>query len=93
MLEDVDLSKLTVGSYDGAFLGAPYEAPKPPSKPDAKEGQKVYEGSCHCGAVTYTVETEPITSVRSCDCSICRRVTSPPPLSKTPSPAIPNHPH
>ena len=84
MLEDVDLSKLPIGSYDGSSIGAPYEAPKPPSKPDAKEGQQVYEGSCHCGAVTYTVESEPITTVRSCDCSICRRVRLLPALNPRP---------
>lgn len=74
MLEGVDLSKLSIESYDGSSLGAPYEAPKPPTKPDVKEGMKLYEGSCHCGAVTYTLESEPLTLVRSCDCSICRRV-------------------
>ncbi len=31
------------------------------------------EGSCHCGAVRYTVETAPDT-VTDCNCSICRRL-------------------
>ncbi len=30
------------------------------------------EGSCHCGAVRYTVETAPET-VMACNCSICRK--------------------
>jgi len=30
-----------------------------------------YEGSCHCGAVTFRIEAE-ITDVYRCDCSLCR---------------------
>ena len=30
------------------------------------------EGSCHCGAVKFVVETAP-DDVNSCNCSICRR--------------------
>jgi hypothetical protein len=33
---------------------------------------ETYRGSCHCGAVTFTIKTDPGYSVR-CDCSICRR--------------------
>lgn len=32
----------------------------------------LFEGSCHCGAVRFEVETE-LDHVRICDCSICRR--------------------
>lgn len=32
-----------------------------------------YEGSCHCGAVTYEVEDEIPGSAMSCNCSHCRR--------------------
>jgi hypothetical protein len=31
-----------------------------------------YQGSCHCGKVTFAVEGE-IKSVTSCNCSICQR--------------------
>jgi hypothetical protein len=31
-----------------------------------------YHGSCHCGAVRFTVESE-ITDPYTCDCSLCRR--------------------
>ncbi len=31
-----------------------------------------YKGSCHCGAVSYEVETE-ITDLLACNCSICSR--------------------
>ncbi len=32
----------------------------------------VYQGSCHCGAVRFAVDTV-ITSVLRCNCSICRK--------------------
>jgi hypothetical protein len=31
-----------------------------------------YRGSCHCGAVTFEIETD-FPEVTTCDCSICRR--------------------
>jgi hypothetical protein len=33
---------------------------------------KTYKGSCHCGKVSYEVETD-LAQVISCNCSICRR--------------------
>ena len=30
-------------------------------------------GSCHCGAVAYTVEADPATAM-TCNCSICSRL-------------------
>jgi hypothetical protein len=32
-----------------------------------------YSGSCHCGAVTFTVDTDPPATAMSCNCSHCRR--------------------
>jgi hypothetical protein len=32
-----------------------------------------YEGSCHCGAVTFTVEGDAPAEAMSCNCSHCRR--------------------
>jgi len=32
-----------------------------------------FDGSCHCGAVTYTVEGDIPTEAMSCNCSHCRR--------------------
>jgi hypothetical protein len=31
-----------------------------------------YEGSCHCGAVRFEIETD-FPELTMCDCSICRR--------------------
>jgi len=33
----------------------------------------MYEGSCHCGEVTFTVEGETPKKAISCNCSHCRR--------------------
>lgn len=32
-----------------------------------------FEGSCHCGAVAFTVDADEPTSALSCNCSHCRR--------------------
>lgn len=32
-----------------------------------------FEGSCHCGAVTFTVDADLPHQAISCNCSICRR--------------------
>jgi hypothetical protein len=32
-----------------------------------------YSGSCHCGAVTFTVATDPPDQAFACNCSHCRR--------------------
>jgi hypothetical protein len=36
---------------------------------------KAYQGACHCGAVQFSMKTDPDYSVR-CDCSLCRRHVS-----------------
>jgi len=33
----------------------------------------MYEGSCHCGAVRFTVDAESPSNAISCNCSHCRR--------------------
>lgn len=32
-----------------------------------------YHGSCHCEAVKFSFECEPITKALQCNCSICSR--------------------
>jgi hypothetical protein len=32
----------------------------------------IYHGSCHCGAVRFTVDAD-ITDIYQCDCSLCRK--------------------
>ena len=32
-----------------------------------------YQGSCHCGAVTFNVDADPPTEAMTCNCSHCSR--------------------
>ncbi|MBW8190122.1 GFA family protein [Neiella marina] len=34
---------------------------------------KTYSGRCHCGAITFSFESEPIAIGLRCNCSMCRR--------------------
>lgn len=34
---------------------------------------KLYEGSCHCGSVKFSVQLPPVEQTMRCDCSICSR--------------------
>lgn len=68
--------------YDGAKLEPSYQAPKASShvaKDDGEGDVEVYEGCCHCGAVTYTLKTKSLNQaeVTFCNCSICGRVCVP----------------
>ncbi len=36
-------------------------------------GTRTYRGSCHCGAVRFELESEPIVRGVRCNCSICVR--------------------
>lgn len=80
MLHDIKLDSLKTVSFDGAALEPLYHAPQASSDLVAKDGFKIYHGSCHCGAVTYSVLSELLTEtgppVCDCDCSICSRVSS-----------------
>lgn len=38
----------------------------------ASRSMQMYEGSCHCGAVRFRIETD-FPELTMCDCSICRR--------------------
>lgn len=71
----LDLDALTVHPFDGGSLDPPYQPPTqyPMLKAELAEGEKLYHGSCHCGAVTYTVKHKPIEEVMSCNCSWCGR--------------------
>src|SRR3546814_14120262 len=38
-----------------------------------KERCVPFEGSCHCGAVTFSVDADDPDNAISCNCSLCRR--------------------
>ncbi len=78
----VDFNKLNVQKFDGAALQPAYEPPGaeayPTLKAEVGEREKLYHGSCHCGAVTYTVKHKPLEEgeVNSCNCSSCGKVSA-----------------
>ncbi|RFU80578.1 glutathione-dependent formaldehyde-activating enzyme [Trichoderma arundinaceum] len=65
--------------YDGVSRGEPYQPPAHKGElPKVGEGEALYKGSCHCGAVTIAAATKPLdetyAGVIECNCSICERV-------------------
>ena len=40
---------------------------------DADTNTRIYNGSCHCGAIRYSFSSREITAGLRCNCSICRR--------------------
>jgi hypothetical protein len=76
-LMNIDLASLEVEPFKGADLDPPYQPPKPSHGPrDGEDGLKIYDGNCHCGVVSYTVQSKPLSDigVLSCNCSLCSRV-------------------
>ncbi|KAJ7291439.1 Mss4-like protein [Mycena rebaudengoi] len=101
MLRDVDLWALEVKTGAGMNTKTVYAVPVFPGLAELEqskaEGEKVYSGSCHCGAVTFALksaaplEVQAATgveedAVKECDCSICIRIaglyTYPRPLTR-----------
>ncbi|MCJ1228498.1 hypothetical protein MMC12_005159 [Toensbergia leucococca] len=75
-ISGMDLDALKTKPFDGKAMGSAYQPPEIPAHPkEPGSDQKVYSGNCHCGAVTYTVHTAPLTTAKvvSCNCSICAR--------------------
>lgn len=74
---DLGVWGLKTDSFDGAAMGDAYQKPEP-TEHDlvAAEGEKVYTGNCHCGAVKIAIKTKPLPEqlVQRCNCSICIRV-------------------
>ena len=76
-LRGIDVWALDKRSNEGKDEGTPYV----PTKPTGIEfdklepGLKIYDGSCHCGAVTFKVKTRPLEeqTALDCNCSICVR--------------------
>lgn len=71
--------------FDGKALDPPYTAPvftgAEPTPPGFENG-KVYQGSCHCGAVTLAVKVNGSMEdgtykelILTCNCSFCRQVS------------------
>ena len=68
VVEDLDFASMPSSeTYKGSALGSPYQPPEPVPTGPVPEGSTQYNGSCHCGAVAYTLlNPEKITSARDC---------------------------
>ena len=76
-IQDLDLDKLKKKTYDGGVLEPGYDAPVGPKPSVADASKQSYQGSCHCGKVTFTLQSEPLNDleVTDCNCNICARVS------------------
>ncbi|KAJ6506210.1 Mss4-like protein [Mycena vitilis] len=75
-LADQDLYSLSESAYihDGTSTEPLYQTPEPVAVEAVPEGSSVVHGSCHCGAVRYTlVSPGKLTGMKDCNCSICSR--------------------
>ncbi|CAJ2512687.1 Uu.00g008060.m01.CDS01 [Anthostomella pinea] len=80
VIQDLSVWDLDIVPYDGASRLPAYEPPVfKGEEPGAEiERAKVYTGSCHCGAVTLALKSQPLDEtyeekVIECNCSICSR--------------------
>ncbi|KAF7327793.1 GFA domain-containing protein [Mycena kentingensis (nom. inval.)] len=71
----IDFETLPVVATDkGAHLEPAYTTPASLEISPSNQGTTVYHGSCHCGAVKYTIaSSEVISEAKECNCSICSR--------------------
>ncbi|KAF7332702.1 GFA domain-containing protein [Mycena kentingensis (nom. inval.)] len=72
-VQDIDFQALTIGEpFKGSLHGDPYVPPVP--VPVEAGAANVYQGNCHCGAVSFGLVTpEKIAEASECNCSICWR--------------------
>ncbi|KAJ7764611.1 Mss4-like protein [Mycena maculata] len=104
MFRDVDLWALSVKAHPGPATPLQYMPPVFPglaalAAEPLEPGEKIYPGSCHCGAVTFALRSAWLLEtpgpadvenncVQECDCSTCIRhagmYTYPRPLSRVP---------
>ncbi|KAK0716179.1 glutathione-dependent formaldehyde-activating enzyme [Lasiosphaeris hirsuta] len=79
-MQGVNPWDLELTPVDGAGWGGTYQPPKytgPEPSADIEKAE-IYNGSCHCGAVTLALKSAPLDkecpgSVSECSCSICSR--------------------
>lgn len=74
-LQDFDPEPLKINVYDGAGLKPAYEPPNVPNPSNVDTSKEVYKGSCHCGKVTFSLQSEPLNNLEivDCNCNICSR--------------------
>ena len=65
MLKDADLDSLEVEKFKGGDLEPKYQSLQLPAwEGEVEDGFKIYQGSCHCGAVTYAVKTKLLSETK-----------------------------
>ncbi|KAF7974151.1 hypothetical protein HWV62_13259 [Athelia sp. TMB] len=96
LLQDVDFRKWVPRMRPDQSAATPYPTPTYSGlaalTAELQPGEKIYPGSCHCGAVTFALRTPPLDNpaveVKECDCSLCLRLgpilTYPSPLTRAP---------
>ncbi|KAH8821937.1 Mss4-like protein [Xylogone sp. PMI_703] len=76
-INGINFDSLSLSSYKGSEVEPAYTTPEVPGyRADTVDGElRQYAGSCHCGAVRYTLMNKPITDEKiiSCNCSMCSR--------------------
>ncbi|KAI0509352.1 glutathione-dependent formaldehyde-activating enzyme [Xylaria bambusicola] len=78
----VDVYDLETDTYDGKAIPPAYEPPKFTGPlPTGFDDLQLYTGSCHCGAVTLAMKSQPLDKdtkgLVECNCSICSRYGTP----------------
>lgn len=81
MLRNHDLDSLEQKPLDEGKLAQPFQAPSFPVPPVVKDDQEsdeklqIYNGCCHCDAVSFSLSSKPLSKSRiiSCNCSLCSR--------------------
>ncbi|KAK5634554.1 hypothetical protein RRF57_010267 [Xylaria bambusicola] len=78
----VDIENLKIIPFNGKSTPPAYEAPKfTGALPAGFDDLQLYTGSCHCGAVTLAVKSQPLDKdakgLIECNCSICARYGTP----------------
>ncbi|RFU31401.1 hypothetical protein B7463_g4914, partial [Scytalidium lignicola] len=76
-INKIDIDSLELSPYKGSEVEPAYVTLSVPgyNAVTVDGEQQQYAGSCHCGAVKYTLMNKPITEdkVISCNCSMCSR--------------------
>ncbi|KAK4692086.1 hypothetical protein P7C71_g5052, partial [Lecanoromycetidae sp. Uapishka_2] len=74
-LHDIDLDALKITPMDGEKLEPAYQTPTSPKPSNPDTSLKTYDGSCHCGKVTYAFQSLPLEEIETmeCNCASCTK--------------------
>ncbi|MCJ1277507.1 hypothetical protein MMC21_005320 [Puttea exsequens] len=71
--QNIDPEPLKINVYDGAALEPAWTAPKGLEFPENDESLQTFQGSCHCGKVSFALRSKPIEELEAteCNCALC----------------------